>query len=217
MGDSQEISVWDVFIRMFHWVLVATFAICYFTEGKPRWLHVNSGYVIAALIPLRVLWGFVGPPHARFSDFVRGPKAVLVHLKEVVTFKAPRYPGHDPAGGAMVVALLLTISLTVLSGMWLYGVKDKAGPLVGLRAEVAQVLPFIDCPAFASKGGKEWGHGGKVKDEREKWVKEAHEVLANISLVLVCLHIGGVLAVSLQTQENLVLSMITGRKKSVSP
>lgn len=217
MGENQEVKVWDGFVRLFHWVLVVAFAVCYFTEGKPRWLHVDAGYVIAALIPIRVLWGFVGPRHARFSDFVRGPKAVLEHLKEVATFKARRYLGHDPAGGAMVIALLVTVSLTVLSGMWLYGVKDKAGPFAGVRADVIESLPLIDRPAFASKGEKKWGQGGRVKDEREEWVEETHEALATISLVLVCLHIGGVLAVSFQTRENLVLSMITGRKKSTPP
>jgi cytochrome b len=217
MGESREVRVWDVFVRLFHWTLVVGFAVCYLTEGKPRWLHVNSGYVIAALIPIRVLWGFVGPRHARFSDFVRGPRAVLGHLKEVATFKARRYLGHDPAGGAMVIALLVTVSLTVLSGMWLYGVKDKAGPFAGVRADVIENMPLIDRPAFASKAEKKWSQGGRVKDERVEWVEEAHEALAMISLVLVCLHIGGVLAVSFQTRENLVLSMITGRKKSTFP
>lgn len=216
MQNTQEVKVWDAFVRTFHWILAVEFAICFVTEGEPKWLHVNSGYVIAALIPLRVLWGFVGPRYTRFSDFVRGPKALLGHLKEVMTFRAGRYLGHDPAGGAMIVALLLTISLTVLSGMFLYGIKDKAGPFAGMRADVIENLPSIDGPALAANGETRKGHGGKVKDPREEWVKDVHETLADIVLILVCLHIAGVVAVSIQTRENLVLSMITGRKKPIS-
>lgn len=217
MEDGKQVLVWDVFVRVFHWGLVIAFAVCYVTEGKPRWVHVNAGYIIAALIPLRVIWGFVGPRYARFSDFVRGPGAVLTHLKEVATLKAKSYLGHDPAGGAMVVALLVTIGLTVFSGMLLYGVKDKAGPFAELRAEVLLDVPLLESQAFASKGGKDWSHRGRVKDEREDWLEEVHETLAHIALALVVLHIGGVLAVSLQTRENLVMSMITGRKKALSP
>lgn len=116
----------------------------------------------------------------------------------------------------MIVALLVTIGLTVLSGMLLYGVKDKAGPFAGMRAETILELPSMHDRAFASKGGREWGHRGRLKDEREDWLEDAHEVLANMALALVALHIGGVLAVSVQTRENLVMSMITGRKKPSS-
>ena len=68
----KTVKVWDPFVRLFHWVVVAGFLVCYITEGRPRWLHVNSGYVIGVLVVLRVVWGVIGPRHARFSDFVRG-------------------------------------------------------------------------------------------------------------------------------------------------
>lgn len=214
MEENREIEVWDLFVRLFHWVLVLAYAVCYLTEGKPRWLHVNAGYIIAGLIPLRVVWGFIGPRHARFSDFVRGPRAVMTHLLEVATLRARRYTGHDPAGGAMVVTLLVTLSLTVLSGMAIYGVKDRAGPLAGFQLGALEQAPLLGVsPAFASKGERRGGYGVRVRDEREHGLKDAHEVLAGISLVLVCLHIGGVVAVSLQTRENLVWSMITGKKR----
>lgn len=214
MDEPGEIRVWDLFVRLFHWLLVLAFAVCYLTEGKPRWLHVNAGYLIAGLIPLRVIWGFVGPRHARFSDFVRGPRAVMAHLLEVATFRARRYTGHDPAGGAMVVALLVVLALTVASGVLLYGVKDRAGPLAGFQIGALESVPLLSPPAAdASKGERKGGHGGRIRDEREHALKEAHEILANLSLALVVLHIGGVVAVSLQTRENLVWSMITGKKR----
>ena len=199
-------------MRLFHWILLAAFFICYATEGKPRWLHVYPGYLIGVLVVLRVVWGFAGPVHARFSDFLRSPGEVLGHLRDVATFKARHYLGHDPAGGAMIVALLLTLSLTVLSGMLLYGAKDKAGPFAGGTPEFKWELPVQVAVAHADKGGKQARGGGK-KTGDAKWLEEVHEVLANITLTLVIVHACGVILVSLQTRENLVLGMITGRKR----
>lgn len=218
MLENEEVKVWDPFVRLFHWLLLAAFFTCYVTEGKPRWVHVNSGYVIGVLVVLRVIWGAVGPVHARFGDFVRGPGEVLSHLRDVALFKAKRYLGHDPAGGAMIVALLVMLSLTVLSGMLFYGAHDNAGPFAGRFAETRYELPSLDGVAYADEGkeGKH-GRGREGKKGGAKWLEEVHEVLANVTLALVVAHICGVLLVSLQTRENLVLGMITGRKRGRRP
>lgn len=215
MLENEEVKVWDPFVRLFHWLLVAAFFTCYVTEGKPRWVHVNSGYLIGVLVVLRVIWGGVGPVHARFGDFVRGPGEVLSYLKDVALFKAKRHLGHDPAGGAMAVALLAMLSLTVLSGMLLYGVHDNAGPFAGRFAGMRYELPALDGVAHADEG--KHGRGRAGKKGGAKWLEEVHEVLANVTLALVVDHVCGVLLVSLQTRENLVLGMITGRKRSRGP
>lgn len=207
MEASNEIKVWDVFVRLFHWVLAAAFFLAYATEGKPRWIHVNAGYLIGVLVVLRVLWGFIGSRHARFSDFIRSPREVFRHLKDVALFKARRYLGHDPAGGAMIVALLAFLSLTVISGMQLHGAKDKAGPFASLT------LPALEQSVFAD-GGEKKRHGGEGKEERGEWLEEVHEVFANITLLLSLIHIGGVLLVSLETRENLIRGMISGCKRA---
>jgi len=182
---NRALRVWDPALRLFHWSLAASFFAAYLTEDEWMGVHVNAGYLIGTLILFRVIWGFVGPSHARFTDFVRSPRAVSAYLTDAVRHRAPRYVGHNPAGGAMVVALLICLSLTVVTGMALYGATDFAGPLSGLfRGEQAADV-----------------------------LEEVHEVAANLTLFLVVLHLGGVLFSSLEHGENLVRSMIDGRKK----
>lgn len=225
MRKHDEVMVWDPFVRLFHWILVAAFAVCYLTEGEPRWLHTNSGYVIAVLLVMRIIWGFVGTRYARFKDFVRGPREVLAHLRDVTSFRAKPYMGHDPAGGIMIVALILMLSLTVTSGMLLYGAKYKAGPFAEWTAGVGGNFLSFGQEAFASRDEDEWNHerrehsygyGFPARGEKNEVLEEFHEISANVTLVLALIHTVGVLVVSLQTRENLPRAMITGRKKPLA-
>lgn len=113
----ETIPVWDPFVRLFHWSLVALFVFCYISGDGLIDLHETAGYVIAALLGARVVWGFVGTRHARFADFVRGPRAVAGFLMATLRLRAPRHVGHNPAGGAMVLALIATITVICASGV----------------------------------------------------------------------------------------------------
>lgn len=110
------VKVWDPFVRVFHWSLTALFLLAYATGDEAEQVHIVAGYTIAALLAMRMLWGFVGPHHARFRDFVRSPRAVLTYLRDVVLLRAPRYLGHNPAGGVMVVALIVLLIVTCITG-----------------------------------------------------------------------------------------------------
>lgn len=152
--DSRSVRVWDPLVRIFHWSLVAAFAVAWLTGGdEMKNVHEIAGYAIAGLIAFRLLWGFVGPRHARFSDFVYRPATVIGYLADAIRLRARRYIGHNPAGGAMVLALLVMLATTAGTGIlmttdafwgseWLEEVHESAASLtlalVGLH--VAGVL-----------------------------------------------------------------------------
>jgi cytochrome b len=112
-----RVRVWDPFLRIFHWVLVAAFVVAYFSHGGYLAAHRISGYGILALVVLRVAWGFMGPAHARFADFVRGPRDLASYLGLLLRGREPRYVGHNPAGGAMIVVMLLLLAALCVTGV----------------------------------------------------------------------------------------------------
>lgn len=167
--ERGAVMVWDPFVRVFHWSLVFAYVLAWASAEEWPALHEQSGYFILALIGLRVVWGLVGSRHARFRDFVYGPGRTLAYLRGLVAGRPQHFVGHNPAGGWMVVALLLALTGAGVSGM-----------LVA--------------------GGQE-----------DLW-KELHEGLANLTLVLVFAHLGGVVLASLLHGENLIKAMLTGKK-----
>jgi len=184
--QQKMIKVWDPLVRIFHWSLVSAFFIAYFTEDDLLDLHVYAGYLIGGLLIFRLVWGFVGSRHARFTDFVKRPREVWAYLKSIIGQHPRRYLGHNPAGGAMVIALLSSLVLVTVSGIALYGIEESSGPLA----------------ASLSGAGEFW----------EDVVEGVHEFFANATLALVFFHVLGVLMASFQHKENLVKSMIDGRK-----
>ena len=127
-----QIYVWDPFVRVFHWSLVASFAIAYLTEGDMLSVHVWAGYTIGILIVARILWGFVGTAHARFKDFIYDPASTFRYVRDLLLLRGNRYLGHSPGGGYMVVALLVFVAATVVTGLIVYGGDQGAGPLAGV-------------------------------------------------------------------------------------
>lgn len=103
---TPTVRVWDPFVRIFHWSLVGLFAVAFATGDGSERLHLAAGYAIAGLVLLRLVWGFVGSKHARFNDFVRTPAEVSRYMALAIRFRAPRFLGHNPAGGVMILALL---------------------------------------------------------------------------------------------------------------
>ncbi|WP_169566399.1 cytochrome b/b6 domain-containing protein [Sneathiella limimaris] len=115
---KEAIAVWDPLVRLFHWSLVLAFIVSWISGDEWDDLHEISGYVVAGLIAFRLIWGLIGPKYARFKQFVRSPSEVIQHVKDVLAFKGPRYIGHNPAGGIMILLLLVMLSITSLTG-WL--------------------------------------------------------------------------------------------------
>lgn len=113
-----RILVWDVPVRIFHWALAGSFITAFVTAESEafRNVHVVSGYLMLALIVFRVVWGFVGTRHARFSDFVRGPGAVVKYVRSLINGNPEHHVGHNPAGALAIILLLLLGVGTVASG-----------------------------------------------------------------------------------------------------
>ncbi len=112
---KSRIRVWDIGVRLFHWSLVAGVFGSYFLTS-PRWLHLWLGYAVAGLIAFRLIWGLIGPRHARFSDFVPGPRRLIAYLHAMWQGREERHIGHNPAGGAMVIALLAMLAAISVTG-----------------------------------------------------------------------------------------------------
>ncbi len=174
IAPPATVKVWDPLIRIFHWSLVALFAIAFLTGDEIESLHLRVGYAVAALIAFRLLWGFIGPRNARFADFVKGPRAVATFLKQSVRLEAPRHMGHNPASGVMILLLLAA--------------------LVGLTVT-----------GFLMTTDAYWG---------SMLLEDIHKAIANGTLLLIGVHILGVIVASVEHGENLVMSMITGRKRA---
>lgn len=181
-----EVKVWDPAVRIFHWSLVCFVLITFVTGDDFLGFHVLAGYAVLSLLLFRVVWGLIGPKYARFSEFLYPPRVVLNYLKNLITCRAKRYLGHGPAGGSMVITLMITLLLVCLSGLGVYGGEESAGPFAG----------------FLAGAGHFW----------IEVLEEVHEFLAGLVVLLVGFHIGGVLLSSLAHGENLIKSMITGYK-----
>ncbi len=189
-----EVRVWDPLVRAIHWLLAAAVIVDWATD-EPLWMHTWLGYLALALVVVRVAWGFIGPEHARFVSFVRGPQLVFDYLAGLIRFSSKRYLGHSPAGGAMIVALLIMIAATAVTGMANLAADRGEGPLAGAISKVERPP--------------------RVPGQRRPplLMKQVHETVANVTLALVVLHILGVAFASFAHRENLVRAMITGRKR----
>jgi cytochrome b len=200
-GDARgKVRVWDPIIRIFHWGLVVAFAIAWLTADELQPVHEIAGYAIAGLVAFRLIWGLVGSRYARFTQFLRGPATTLAYLGDMARGRERRYLGHNPAGAAMIVALLLTLSGTAFTG-WLMEEPSRVAMLPD--------LPQIIAPAQADDDSDQGEYG-----EVEGSLKAVHETFANLMLLLVALHLGGVVLASFRHHENLARAMVTGDKRA---
>jgi cytochrome b len=187
--SEQKIRIWDLPVRLFHWALVVLMVVSYVTaQVGSDWmkLHFWSGYAVLTLLLFRIVWGFVGSTTARFTHFVKGPLAAIEHLKELAGTDRPRDVGHNPLGGAMVIALLLGVLLQVVAG--LFAADTDEGTVSG---PLANLVP-------------------------DKWVDRAtafHHLWINILLMLVALHVLAALTYLVWKRQNLIGAMFTGHKR----
>lgn len=183
MNTENSIKVWDLPLRIFHWLLVISFSVAFITEDDFLSIHVWAGYLVAGLLIFRLIWGFSGGKYARFTNFLCGPSKAITYFKDAFSLKAKRYIGHNPAGTLMILLLLISLMITTITGFAVYGAEENTGPLA------------------------------MISMENEHLWEEVHEFFANASLVLVFIHIVGVIFESYLHKENLSKAMLTGYKR----
>lgn len=179
------LRVWDLPTRLFHWALVLLLGISWFTGSNGLWeWHALSGYLLAGLLLFRLIWGILGSQTARFGDFLRGPRTVLAYLADLFGGRASTWHGHNPAGGIMVVLLLLVVAVQVGSGLFASDDILFEGPL----------------HQFASSA--------LAAD-----LTRLHHLNFDILLGLAGLHVLAVLGYRFLKKQDLILPMITGRAR----
>ncbi|MBM4219901.1 MAG: cytochrome B [Gammaproteobacteria bacterium] len=212
MSAGNLVKVWDPVVRIGHWLLAALFALAYITGERGSEFHAYAGYALIGIVAFRVVWGFTGTRHARFADFLHGPRTTLAYLRSFAAGRPLHYLGHNPAGGWMIVLLLAMLVMSTWTGLETYGAQGKGPLAVGATAEPAavQLVARAIAPAYADDGGRR-----KVKRRRspaERFWKELHEGFVNATVLLVLLHIAGAIVSSIVHRENLIKAMITGYK-----
>jgi cytochrome b len=172
-------------VRVSHWLLVACIAVAWLTrDARLADLHAAAGYCALFLVIFRIVWGFAGTAHARFSDFRFGPREALRYVVESMKGSPRHYTGHNPAGSWSVYLLLAGVLATCVTGIVAIGAMFAMGP-----------LPLPLSPGIADL------------------MRESHEWLAWALLAVIGVHVAGAIASSILHRENLVGAMLTGRKR----
>lgn len=185
-AGAARALVWDLPVRVMHWSLVLAVAGAWATqelEGDWFKYHVWCGYVVLCVAATRVVWGFVGTRHARFTAFVRGPRAVLGYARGLLKNQATPHAGHNPLGALMVLALLAMLLAQAATGLFANDQIMSTGPLFG----------YVD---------------GATSDR----LTTIHKQLFDLLLVAIFLHVVAALVYLFVKHDNLILPMITGRK-----
>ena len=186
---DQKTRVWDVPVRIFHWVLVLLIVSQITTVsfgGNAMEYHVLGGYSILTLVLFRTVWGLVGTRHARFANFIRGPLAVFRYARSLAGSGNEKHAGHNPLCGWSVLAMLASVLVQAASGLFADDEIMTTGPL--------------------------WKY---VSDDVASMFGAIHETNALVLLTLICIHMGVILFYLVRKKENLIVPMFSGVKTSL--
>ena len=188
-NSAHVVRVWDLPVRLFHWLIVALVAAAYAT-WRLNWMvwHGWIGDLTLALVLFRLLWGFLGSETARFSQFLTSPRIALQHLKYIFLREPDRQVGHNPAGGWMVLLLLALLLAEALTGIYIANDIADVGPLTGMVSAAA--ADAIDA---------------------------SHAIIWNVLLAAIALHVLAIAGYAAVKGQDLVRPLITGMKTLPEP
>lgn len=200
------VSLWDPVVRLTHWGAAGiVLGNALISEGGSL-IHVTLGWLLIALLLLRLVWGLFGPVEARFSAFPPRPMAALRHLRSLMAGKPRDYPTHNPAGALMAYALWATLAVLVVTGLVMTG---GATPMQ--VADDTAAVASGDWSALIRE--TEGDSSGDTDDGLGDLAKEVHEMASNLLLLLAALHLAGVLLESRALKRNLVRPMVLGKRR----
>jgi len=183
---KQRVAVWDLPTRLFHWVLAVLVINCVVTAkigGNFMTYHMYSGYLVLTFLFFRLIWGFWGGYHSKFVNFVRGPSIVLQYAIGLIKKDTPHYLGHNPLGGWSVVAMLLTLLLQAMTGLFASDDIFTEGPLYPV-----------------------------VSNSISSTLTRIHNINAIVIACLIAVHFTAIIFYLVVKHENLIKPMFTGRK-----
>jgi cytochrome b len=183
----KTIFVWDVPVRLFHWLLVTSILMLFITGkvgGNYMEWHKKIGFFVIGLIAFRIVWGFVGSYHARFKNFVRGPAAVIAYAKSLFKKDSPHYLGHNPMGALSVLALIAAVGFQTFTGLFSNDDIMLEGPYASMVSK-----------AFSDQ------------------MTSLHHLNSNVILVLIGLHLSAIVFYAVFKKEQLIEAMLTGKKE----
>ena len=183
---NQKIRVWDIPVRIFHWalvILIVSQIVTVSIGGNLMDYHVLGGYALLTLVLFRILWGLIGTPHARFVNFIHAPLAVFWYAYSLTGSSHEKHAGHNPLGGWSVIAMLASVLVQAVSGLFVDDEIMTTGPL--------------------------WKF---VSDDVASLFAAIHETNALILLTLICIHMGAILFYLVKKKDNLIVPMLNGMK-----
>lgn len=186
----NKILVWDLPLRLFHWMLVLLVVISWISVaigGNAMQIHLLSGYTVLTLVLFRILWGFLGGTHARFASFVRGPAAAIAYLRALPRHQAGQHLGHNPAGAWSVILMLAVLLLQAATGLFANDDIATEGPLAKLVS--------------------------KALSDR---ITRVHQLNVKLLYALIAMHLSAVAYYLLYKRENLIKPMLTGFKDAAA-
>ncbi|MFM7332864.1 MAG: cytochrome b/b6 domain-containing protein [Tabrizicola sp.] len=195
-------SLWDPVVRLTHWGIAVSVLLNALLDEGGSLLHVSVGWIVMALLVMRMVWGVLGPAEARFSAFPPNPITALRHLRQLIAGRVQDYPSHNPAGAMMAYVFWATLAVVTVTGLYMTG---GATPM-----QVAEEKAAVASGDWSALIKADDGESSDEDKSLRHTAEEVHDVAANLLLFLATLHIAGVFVEGRAMRRNLVKPMLLG-------